>query len=449
MHRWARAVLGAALVVASLAMMPATASGAPSGDPVRIMLLGDSVTQGSSGDWTWRYRLWRRLVTAGVSADLVGPRADLWDARTDGPGAISYADPAFDRDHAAQWGMFAALPDTAVTSLVSTHQPDVLVVMLGINDLIWTTETPAQVAASVGRLVAAARSVRPDIDVVVSEVTQHWFPEAPELNAELAGLVSSLTTELSHVVLAATAAGYDLARDTYDTSHPNARGEVRIATAVADALHRLGIGPAALLPDTMPEVGPRTPATLTVDTTGALSWTAGPGATGQLLWRRDVTAREAWNRLPDLLPADGRLVPTGLLRHHRYEFRLQPVRGDDLPEGEVRSGVAILQPGGPPPVVVPPVLVPSAPTRLRVAGAGRRCVRLAWAPVAGATSYAVQRRTGVGWTAPVRTTLPRWRGTRLPLAPRWRFRVRAERHGAPGAPTAITVARARSAAPCR
>ena len=70
--RLAALLLGASVVV----VVPATVSAAPSAaeEPVRILLLGDSITQGSEGDWTWRYRLWKHLTGAGVDADLVGYR---------------------------------------------------------------------------------------------------------------------------------------------------------------------------------------------------------------------------------------------------------------------------------------------------------------------------------------------------------------------------------------
>ena len=56
-----------------------SAAGAEDVDPVRILLVGDSVTQGSAGDWTWRYRLWKHFDAAGVAVDFVGPRNDLYD----------------------------------------------------------------------------------------------------------------------------------------------------------------------------------------------------------------------------------------------------------------------------------------------------------------------------------------------------------------------------------
>src|SRR5699024_10288110 len=69
---------------------PAAASGAASGaagatedsarptrpaGPVRIMLGGDSITHQFSGDYTWRWRLWREFRRQGVPVDFVGVRS--------------------------------------------------------------------------------------------------------------------------------------------------------------------------------------------------------------------------------------------------------------------------------------------------------------------------------------------------------------------------------------
>ncbi|MFC7503453.1 hypothetical protein, partial [Nocardioides sp. GCM10030258] len=62
------------LAVAAGLALPGTAHGADEepdlpDDVVRVLIVGDSVTQGSSGDWTWRYRLWRHLQDAGLAVD--------------------------------------------------------------------------------------------------------------------------------------------------------------------------------------------------------------------------------------------------------------------------------------------------------------------------------------------------------------------------------------------
>ena len=75
-------------------------------EPGRVLILGDSVARGAEGDWTWRYRLWKRLqATAAAPVDFVGPRDDLYDYLTKGFGNHEYVDPGFDADHASRAGL--------------------------------------------------------------------------------------------------------------------------------------------------------------------------------------------------------------------------------------------------------------------------------------------------------------------------------------------------------
>ncbi|GAA3520682.1 hypothetical protein GCM10022263_05730 [Nocardioides daeguensis] len=455
-------MLCTALVVAALAAAPTPA---PALDPVRILLVGDSVTQGSSGDWTWRYRLWRHFADAGVPVDFVGPRDDLWRLPEGGGGEATYADPDFDRDHAARWGMWALFPDVPFDALVATYQPDVVVEALGVNDLLYGVDA-AEVSAAIAARVLEARAARPDVAVVLTEPSQHWFPGVLELNTRLADIASDLTTATSPVVVARAADGYDAEEDTWDGSHPNARGEVRIAAAVADALHALGVGPAAARPLVVPPVGPQVPATVTAtagDQQATVSWTGGPGASAQVLWGRDVTLDQPWTSLPLPVAATGTWTGRSLVNGHLYAYRLQPMKGDDLPDGEVYSAPAWVVPSEPPsdppdppgppdpPAPQPGVVTspPDRPTRLRAFVVGGRCVGLRWRAVTGATSYVVEVRTRSGWSRPVPTTTTRWQSPRLRAARTWRFRVRAVRDGTSGAPATLSVRRARSAGPCR
>ncbi len=409
-----------------------------------MLLVGDSVTQGSSGDWTWRYRLWRHFQDAGVAVDFVGPRDDLWNLRPSGPGATSYVDPGFDRDHAARWGMWSGFPDTPIATLVADHHPDVVVSMLGVNDLLYG-RAPEAVAADTTAIVEAARAVDPDLAFVFAEATQHWFTGVDTLNDALPAVVAGLTSPASPVAVATTSSGYDELQDTWDHAHANARGEVKIAAAVADALHELGIGPPAARPLVMPPVGPRSGATLTSSAgngAGTLTWQGAAGATTQLLWGRDSTLGQPWGVLAEGLPPDGSLGITSLVNGHRYQYRLQPVKGDDAPEGAVFSPVVDVVPVAPPPLPSPPPapVALTAPTDVRSV-AGRRCARLAWRPVRGATSYWIQRRVDGRWTRGVRTAGTRVTLRQLPLRYSWRFRIRAVRGSAVGPQATITVRR--------
>ncbi len=49
---------------------------------MRLLLVGDSVTHGSTGDWTWRYRLWHHLRACGLAAELSTAASRVVVART-------------------------------------------------------------------------------------------------------------------------------------------------------------------------------------------------------------------------------------------------------------------------------------------------------------------------------------------------------------------------------
>src|SRR5215469_13943158 len=78
--------------------------GQPSGGSPRLMVVGDSISQGSSGDYTWQYRLYEHLRADGVRPQMVGPVAWLINNVTGTQGDCSYANPQFERANDAVWG---------------------------------------------------------------------------------------------------------------------------------------------------------------------------------------------------------------------------------------------------------------------------------------------------------------------------------------------------------
>ena len=234
--------------------------------PTRILLLGDSITQGSAGDWTWRYRLWQHLTEDAVSFDLVGYRDDLRDEIAHTFGNQDYLDPAFDRDHASRWGMTLGELDVPVDDLMADHQPDVVVVELGDNDL------DAGDSAAGGRRRPGGSRRRRALGRTPTSTScspptlgRPYHRRRRRYNALMADLVDELDSVDSRVVLADAAAGYDESQDTFDGAHPNSHGELKIAAAVEDALSEIGIGTPADRP--LPDLprGPRVPPVLTRD----------------------------------------------------------------------------------------------------------------------------------------------------------------------------------------
>ncbi|MFR0353312.1 SGNH/GDSL hydrolase family protein [Streptomyces sediminimaris] len=218
---------------------------------LRFMPVGDSMTIGSAGEHTWRYRMWRHLRdTYGRPFTFVGPRETLHDKATDAPTSYEYADPAFPRAHLAGWGEGWQHMVPLIGETVRSCRADVLLVSLGLIDLGFYTDAD-QTARNVRRFVAEARAAQPRVRMVVLPVTPNvraatdapFAAQVARFNELLAKAVADLDEPRSPLLLASPPASYDIHLDTYDGTHPNASGEHRIAGAFADAMHQAwGLG---------------------------------------------------------------------------------------------------------------------------------------------------------------------------------------------------------------
>ncbi|OIJ96624.1 GDSL-type esterase/lipase family protein [Streptomyces colonosanans] len=213
---------------------------------LRFMPVGDSMTIGSAGEHTWRYRLWRHLCQAHDGPfTLVGPRDTLYDKVADAPTSYAYAEPDFPRAHLAGWGEGWMHMAPLIAEAVRKSRADVLLVSLGLIDLGFYTNAE-QTAENVRAFVTQARSADPRIHMVVLPVIPNIRAEADELfaaqvalfNDLLAKTVADLDEPRSPLLLASPPPSYDIHRDTYDGTHPNASGEHKIAAAYAEAMHQ-------------------------------------------------------------------------------------------------------------------------------------------------------------------------------------------------------------------
>lgn len=208
------------------------------------MPVGDSMTIGSTGDHTWRYRMWRHLcATYGGPFTLVGPRETLYDKAADSPASYAYAEPEFPRGHLAGWGEGWLHMVPLIGEAVRKSRADVLLVSLGLIDLGFYTNAE-QTADNARAFVAEARAANPRIAMV-------WLPVIPNVRAAndepfavqvarfnelLAKTAADLDEPASPILLASVPKTWDIDTDTYDGTHPNANGEHRLASAFAEAM---------------------------------------------------------------------------------------------------------------------------------------------------------------------------------------------------------------------
>ncbi|MGD1219838.1 GDSL-type esterase/lipase family protein [Streptomyces krungchingensis] len=213
---------------------------------LRFMPVGDSMTIGSAGEHTWRYRMWQHLrATYGGPFQLVGPRETLYDKATGSPDSYEYADPDFPRAHLAGWGEGWQHMAPVIREAVRAHRADVLLVSLGLIDLGFYTNA-AQTAANARAFVAEARAANPRIRMALLPVIPNvraesdapFAADVAAFNELLAKAVADLDEPRSPLLLASPPASYDIHLDTYDGTHPNASGEHKIAEAFAEAMHQ-------------------------------------------------------------------------------------------------------------------------------------------------------------------------------------------------------------------
>ncbi|WP_433387142.1 GDSL-type esterase/lipase family protein [Micromonospora sp. KLBMP9576] len=370
----------------------------------RIMVVGDSISQGLEGDYTWRYRLAQHLKAAGRDVTFVGPYRGTTRLPRSQPANYPeqsappyfngvYRDGlTFDSDHFAQWGRQAHQAKDDIRDRVSQYQPDYLLVELGFNDLGWGVSNPDGLIADMRSLIANARSNKHNIRILVSNVPQRTpLDVQPDLgtkisayNAKLGPALQALNTSVSPVRLVDFATSYDPYADAYDGLHPNPQGEHKIARAFANVLSsQFQVGATYSIPSgSIPALVPSVPSWMRATNTAAgiaLEWQHSFGAGGYWLYQRDATAGEAFQRLPLQIPSDS-WSAKWVIPGHTYEFYVVATRGDWLANGPSPIGAV---------TVVNQQTAAGPPNIVATAGAGYIDVR--WDAATGPYSETVNR----------------------------------------------------------
>jgi hypothetical protein len=423
----------------------------PDAPTIKVLVFGDSLTAGSAGDYTWRYRYWQQQRAAGINVEFLGPITGMMGT-ADYPVSNNeaYADPCFDqRAHWAIGGKKLAATfrppwwlsttpgaPSEIAWAVENYHPDVVVEFMGGNDLVHApTATPDQVIDEAHNFVSEVRKGDVTTDVAVVTTTSNGIAVAETYNTELKAQAPGWSTPDSQVGVIDVMRDWQGAADTWDGVHPHANGEMHLAWDVADGLSAMGYGAPGPRPIPVVPLGPRTPPVLRlghIDATSVtLGWTVAPGTDHEIVWRRDLTSGTAWSVVEETVVAAGTTISG--LSAHRYAFRIQGAKGtvaaQDLYSDVVTADLR--------PISLPRVGVPRARSRYRA-------VSLSWPAVSGAYSYRVRwhRLGSSAWHHRI-VYGPRVRIDSLRAGVRYGFRVRALHAQSSGPESVQTVARPR------
>ena len=211
------------------ALLAAWLSSAAAADqpPLRIMPLGDSITEAGGGFASYRYWLQKDLEASGIKVDFVGSRKGVFH------GEPRFAD--FDQDHEGHWGWSTGEVLAKIEGWAALR-PDVVLMHLGTNDL---ATQPNAVPENLARIIASLRNANPRVTIFVARVIPvSNFPKESldRVNAAIERMVREQSTAESPLIVVPQDQGFDVARDTYDGIHPNESGERKMAKRWAEAL---------------------------------------------------------------------------------------------------------------------------------------------------------------------------------------------------------------------
>lgn len=243
--------------------------------PVKILPLGDSITQGDTLYNSYRRPLWHALNDDGYDVDFVG-------SLTSNAGGAA-PDPDFDLDHEGHHGWRADQVLDSLPGWVEGYDFDIVLLHIGHNDLNRVDRNGSVVQATlddIDGIIDVLRSDNPNVTILLAQLIPSCRPirdvNIESFNALVPDYAAGKTTTNSPVIVVDHFTGFDANTDTYDCSHPNVTGEQKMADTWQAALTPLLNGspqPTATVTST-PSTPTETPSPSTTPTNTAVPPTA-------------------------------------------------------------------------------------------------------------------------------------------------------------------------------
>jgi lysophospholipase L1-like esterase len=221
LRRFGTAAAGIALALGSVvaSTVPATAE---SNGGVRVMPLGDSITDGFNVPGGYRINLWQRLAGGGYTVDFVG-------SGFNGPSTLG------DHDHEGHSGWRIDQLDANIVNWLRTYTPRTVLLHIGTNDMNQNFDI-ANAPARLSALIDKIRATAPTVELFVAQITPESDPtlaaRVNAYNATIPGIVAQKGSMTHLVVMHSAITTADLA----DGVHPTAAGYDKMSARWYSAL---------------------------------------------------------------------------------------------------------------------------------------------------------------------------------------------------------------------
>jgi len=201
-----------------VALLPFTL-GSAGEQSIRIMPLGNSITQGYQGYDSYRRGLWLRLKQSGIRVDFIG------SLKKNYMGMPRHTD--FDMDHEGHWGWRADQVLAKMDKWAAMNVPDIVLIHLGTND-IGGGQGIKETVDEIAKIIRIIRKHNAGVKVIVAQIipltNKAVNKRIRQFNKQLARLPELISTKESSVILVDHFDGFDPQKDTYDGVHPNESG---------------------------------------------------------------------------------------------------------------------------------------------------------------------------------------------------------------------------------
>jgi lysophospholipase L1-like esterase len=215
--------LGAVLaLVLSAGLAGGFPAQAESNGGVRVMPLGDSITDGLNVPGGYRINLWQRMAASGYTVDFVG-------SGFNGPAALG------DHDHEGHSGWRIDQLDAKIVGWLQNSKPHTILLHIGTNDINQNYDI-ANAPARLSALIDKIRANAPMVELFVAQITPEGSPmvesRVQAYNAAIPGIVTQKGTRTHLVDMHSALTTGDLA----DRVHPNSTGYDKMAARWFSAL---------------------------------------------------------------------------------------------------------------------------------------------------------------------------------------------------------------------
>jgi lysophospholipase L1-like esterase len=220
-----RLFAAAALAVLAGATLYSSPAVAESNGGVRVMPLGDSITDGVPAAGGYRIGLWQRFTAGNFRVDFVGTLSN-------GPSTLG------DHDHEGHSGWRIDMIDANIVNWAQTTNPHTVLLHIGTNDVLQNFNlagAPGRLSTLIDHITATVPTAEVFVASIIPLANAGQEANARTFNATIPGIVQSKVNAGKHVHFVDMHAALTPA-DLADGVHPNPGGYDKMATVWFNAL---------------------------------------------------------------------------------------------------------------------------------------------------------------------------------------------------------------------